>query len=139
MLIWNLFPQNPSTNELKTASSALFNPLTLLFRHTYYLLHFTDFLSLNESLSSSPARSIAVYMIPLLPIYHHFVMLQYDCFNHHPPTFLLNLVAELHLLLGASDVLDHESGTQLNYIKVAPSFLSFRSKLNTHLLPSIAQ
>jgi len=41
--------------EFRTASPASFNPLTLLFRHTRYLLPFTGFLSLNESPSSSPA------------------------------------------------------------------------------------
>jgi len=41
--------------EFKTASPASLNPITLLFRHTRYLLPFTDFLSLNESPLSSPA------------------------------------------------------------------------------------
>jgi len=42
-------------SEFKTASPASFNQLTLLFCHTHYLLRFTGFLTLNESLSSSPA------------------------------------------------------------------------------------
>jgi len=40
---------------LESLLTTTIDPLTLLFRHTRYLLHFTGFLSLNESLSSSPA------------------------------------------------------------------------------------
>jgi len=120
-------------SELKTAC---WRRSTHLLCYSVTLV--TGFLSLAFCLLTShfQARlSIAAYMVPLLLIYHHSFTftLQYDRFDHHPPTFLLYLVSELHLLLGASDLLDHESGTLPNHIKLAPSFFSFRFKLKTHL------
>jgi len=91
------------------------------------------------SLSSLPALSIAAYMITLLPIYHHFftLTLQHDRFDHHPPNFLFNLVSELHLLLGASDLLDHESGTLClitsNLLPLLSSLSDPNSKINSSL------
>ena len=78
-----------------------------------YLLYFTGSLSINELLSNLLVLFIVAFTEPLLPIFHHFCMhtLQHERFDPPRLTFLLNLVFELHLLLGASVPLDHASGT----------------------------
>jgi len=52
-------------------------------------------------------------MIPPLPIFHlsFSLTLQHDNFNLLLPTFLLNPVSKLRLLLVASNLLDHDVGT----------------------------
>jgi len=131
MHTWSLLQYHRHKREFKIALHALSNPPTLLLCRARYLLPFTGCLPVTELLSSLPVAC----MKPPLPICHlsFTFIVQHDHFDLLLPTFWLNSVSELHLLLVASDLLDHEFGTLPNYIKLAPSFSSFRSRLKTHL------
>jgi len=97
--------------EFRIALPALSNPPTMLLCLARYLPPFTGCLSVRQRVTFKFAGLIIVAcMKPLLPIYHlSFVLiLQHDHFNLLLHTFLLNPVSELHLLLVASNLPDHE-------------------------------